>query len=102
MSDLIDSMLPGGRQLESDAHPLVEITFMSQGDRHLVQFINLSGHADTAYFIPIPMANIKVSIKGSFQSARASGSQSVTVNNSNGYVNFTLPKLEEYELVELR
>jgi hypothetical protein len=24
------------------------------------------------------------------------------VNNSNGYVNFTLPELEEYELVELR
>ena len=28
MRDLIDRMLPRGRQLESDAHPLVEITVM--------------------------------------------------------------------------
>ena len=30
LSDLIDAMLPNGRQLTSNAHPLVEITFMSQ------------------------------------------------------------------------
>ena len=49
------------------------------------------------------MTNIKVSVKGSFQSARAIRSaQTIAVNNSNGYVNFTLPELEEYELVELR
>jgi len=96
-------MLPAGRQLKSDAHPLVEITFMSQGDRHLLQFINLSGHADTAYFNPIPMANIKVSVKGSFQSARAIRSaQAIALNSNNGYVNLTLPELEEYEVVELR
>jgi len=103
MSDLIDSMLPGGRQLKSDAHPLVEITFMRQGDRHLLQFINLSGHADTAYFNPVRMTSIKVSVRGSFQSARAIRSaQTVSVDNSNGYASFTLPELEEYELVDLR
>ena len=103
MSDLIDSMLPGGRQLKSDAHPLVEITFMRQGHRHLLQFINLSGHADTAYFNPIRMTNIKVSVRGSFQSARAVRSaQTIALDNSNSYVTFTLPELEEYELVDLR
>jgi hypothetical protein len=55
MSDLIDSMLSGGRQLKSDAHPLVEITLIRRDDRHLLQFINLSGHADTACFNPIRM-----------------------------------------------
>jgi hypothetical protein len=49
------------------------------------------------------MTDIKVSVKGSFQSARAIRSaQTIAVNNSNGYVNFTLPELQEYELVELR
>ena len=47
LSDLVDIMLPQGRQLKSNAHPLVEITFMRQNNRRLIHFINLSGHADT-------------------------------------------------------
>jgi hypothetical protein len=96
-------MLPDGRQLKSNAHPLVEITFMRQGDRYLVQFINLSGHSDTAYFNPVRMTNIEVSVKGDFHSASAVNSgQSITVANNYGYAQFTLPVLEEYELVDLR
>jgi hypothetical protein len=96
-------MLPDGRQLKSNAHPLVEITFMRQGDRYLVQFINLSGHSDTAYFNPVRMTNIEVSVKGNFHSARAVRSgQSITVANNSGYAQFTLPALEEHELVDLR
>ncbi len=103
LSDLIDTMLPDGRQLKSNAHPLVEITFMRQKDRHLMQFINLSGHSDTAYFNPVRMTNIEISVKGNFHSARAVRSgQSITVANNNGYAQFTLPVLEEYELVDLR
>ncbi len=102
MGDLIDTMLPAGRQLKSNAHPLVEITFMRQRDRRLVQFINLSGHSDTAYFNPVRMTNIEVSLKGEFRSAHAVKSrQNVTVANNNGYTQFTLPTLDEYELVEL-
>ena len=47
LSDLVDSMLPQG-QLKSNAHPLVEITFMRQNNSRLMHFINLSGHADTS------------------------------------------------------
>ena len=96
-------MLADGRQLMSNAHPLVEITFMRQGDRHLVQLINLSGHSDTAYFSPVRMTNIEINVKGNFHSARAVMSgQSITVANNNGYAQFTLPALVEYELVDLR
>jgi hypothetical protein len=103
LSDLIDTMLADGRQLMSNAHPLVEITFMRQGDRHLVQLINLSGHSDTAYFSPVRMTNIEINVKGNFHSARAVMSgQSITVANNNGYAQFTLPALVEYELVDLR
>jgi hypothetical protein len=102
LSDLIDSMLPQGRQLTSNAHPLVEITFLRQKGRHQMHFINLSGHADTAYFNPIPMTNIKVRVKGSFQSARALRSgETIAITNSGGYAEFTLPSLDEYELLEL-
>ena len=95
-------MLPQGRQLRSNAHPLVEITFMRQNDRRLMHFINLSGHADTAYFNPVPMKDIQVSVKGNFRSGRALRSgQTVAITHSAGYSEFILPVLEEYELLDL-
>jgi hypothetical protein len=95
-------MLPEGRQLTSNAHPLVEITFLRQNGRRLMHFINLSGHSDTAYFNPVPMTNIKVRVKGNFQSARALRSgQTIAIANSGGYAEFTLPSLDEYELLDL-
>ena len=102
LSDLVDTMLPQGRQLKSNAHPLVEITFMRQNTRRLMHFINVSGHADTAYFNPIPMKDIQVSVRGTFRSGRALRSaQTVAIKNNAGYAEFTLPLLEEYELVDL-
>ena len=102
LSDLIDHLLPAGRQLTTNAHPLVQITFMRQKDRHLMHFINLTGHADTAYFNPIPMSGIRIRVNGSFSSAKALRSdQVITIKNNAGYSEFMLPALDEYELVHL-
>jgi Hypothetical glycosyl hydrolase 6 len=101
--DLIDTMLPQGRQLETNAHPLVEITFMRQNDRHLLQLVNLSGHADTAWFDPLRMTNIQLKIEGDFRTGHAvKAGQDVIVSNENGYSLFTLATLDEYELIDLR
>jgi hypothetical protein len=103
LSDLIDNLLPDGRQLITNAHPLVEITFMHQNDRHLLQLVNLSGHSDTAWLDPIQMTNIQVRVKGSFRTGRAvKAGHDVNVANGGGYAEFTVPSLHEYELVDLR
>jgi hypothetical protein len=103
MRDLIDQMLPRGRQLETDAHPLVEITLMRQGDRHLVHFVNLSGHSQTAYFDPLPVQDVQVRVMGPFRSAHAvRAGMSLGVSRAGEYAAFRLPSLDEYELVELR
>ena len=102
LGNLIDSMLPAGRQLTSNAHPLVQITIMRQKERRLMHFVNLTGHSDTAYFNPIPMSNIRVRVKGNFRSAKAVKSgQSIAVKNDAGFSEFTLPVLDEYELLDL-
>jgi len=102
LSDLVDNLLPDGRQIITNAHSLVEITFMRQNDRHLVQLVNISGHAGTAWFDSIPMANIQVKLKGSFRTGRAiKGGYSINVVNGDGYAQFKLPSLDEYELIEL-
>lgn len=102
LSDLINHLLPAGRQLITDAHPLVQITLMRQKDRQLMHFVNLTGHADTAYFKPIPMTEIHVRVKGAFRSANALRSnRMIAVKNDRGYSEFTVPALDEYELVHL-
>jgi hypothetical protein len=101
--DLIDRLLPGGRQLITNAHPLVDISLMKQGDHHLLQLVNISGHSETAYFNPVRMNSTEMKLKGNFSKATAVRSgQELAVTQSGKYSTFTLPALEEYELIEIR
>ena len=103
MRDLIDHMLPRGRQLKTNAHPLVAITLMKQGERHLVHLVNVSGHSQTGYFQAIPMSGIRVQVKGSFRTARAVyAGTNLRISQSGGYSEFNVPPLGEYELIDLR
>ena len=102
MADVIDHLSPQGRQLKTDAHPLVEITVMRQPRRNrtLVHLVNLSGHADTAYFAPIEMRNITVEMAGGFRSAMAAVlNRNLRVTGAGRYRRFTLPRLKAYEVV---
>jgi len=104
LADLIDHLLPQGRQLKTNAHPLVEIALMRQPERRrtLVHLINLSGHSQTAYFDAIPMRDIRVEVAGEFASARSAAQGRVLpVTRAGGYTAFTLPSLGAYDLVVL-
>jgi NAD(P)-dependent dehydrogenase (short-subunit alcohol dehydrogenase family) len=73
-----------------------------KGARNLMHFINLTGHSDTAYFNPVSMKNIQVRVKGDFRSAKALRSgQTIAIDHHAGYAEFTLPSLDEYELLDL-
>ena len=104
MADVIDRLLPAGRQLRTSAHPLVEITVMRQPqrDRILVHLVNVSGHADTAYFEPIEMRDIAVDLAEDFTRARATAlGEALAVTRSGARGRFTLPRLGAYEVVVL-
>ncbi len=100
MADVVDYLLPRGRQLRTNAHPLVEITVMRQPSRKrtLVHFVNLSGHSGTAYFPPVEMRGVDVKIDGEFHRARsiALGSEVPAAGGK-----FTLLSLREYDVVVL-
>jgi hypothetical protein len=103
LRDLADHLLPRGRQLKTNAHPLVEMVLMKQRDRHLLHFINMSGHSQTAYFDAIPMRGIRVQVAGAFRTARLVGTgKDLGAARSGEYLEFELPVLEQYALVELR
>ncbi len=104
LADLIDLLLPNGRQLMTNAHPLVEMTLMRQPARNRTQvhFVNLTGHSQTGYFAPIPMRDILVNVTGEFRDARAVRlGRSLPVARAGGRTRFTLPELEGYEVVVL-
>ena len=104
VADLVDSLLPRGRQLKTDAHPLVEITVMRQAARRrtAVHFVNLSGHADTTYFAPVEMRDIHVvvAVEGSRARSVALGRE-LPLTREGGYARFTLPRLGAYDAVVL-
>lgn len=109
MTDLIDHLLPRGRQLTSSAHPLVEITVMRQPakGRTLVHLVNLSGHSDTAYFDPLPMRDISIDLASiglgaGLAPARAMvAEQRLPVTRTGDRGRFLLPTLGAYEVVVL-
>lgn len=104
MADVIDHLLPSGRQVKTDAHPLVEITVMDQPARKrtLVHLVNLSGHSDTAYFAPIEMRQVSVAIRQPFSRARAvAANANLPVTRAGEFGRFTLPLLNAYEVVVL-
>ncbi len=105
VADLIDSLLPAGRQLTTNAHPLVEITVMRQPAhaRTLVHFVNLSGHSQTGWFEPVEMRGIQVNLAGRFKSASVAGTgEKLNLSVRQGKTAFTLPKLSAYEVVVLQ
>ena len=102
-ADLIDDLLPDGRQIETDAHPLVEITLMERpGGEALVHLVNLSGYTGSNFHTPIPMRGITISVKGNYVSAHVRATDDRPgVRHSDGYTTFLLPALGDYEVVVL-
>jgi hypothetical protein len=104
MADLIDQLLPEGRQLRTNAHPLVEITVMRQRERGrtLVHLVNLSGHSQTAYFDPLEMLDVRVELAGAYARAQSAAlGRALPVERTGRYTVFRLPRLGGYDVVVL-
>jgi hypothetical protein len=102
MADVIDRLLPSGRQVRTDAHPLVEMTVMDQPQRRrtLVHLVNGTGHHDTAYFPPVELRDIRIELARDVRRVRAVAlGQDLAVTTSGAYRSFTLPSLKAYEVL---
>jgi hypothetical protein len=104
VADVIDRLLPRGRQLRTNAHPLVEMTVMEQPGRKrmLLHLVNGSGHSGTGYFPPLALHDIRVEVAGDFRRARAVDlRQDLSLSVRPGAGTFVLPLLRGYEVVVL-
>jgi Hypothetical glycosyl hydrolase 6 len=102
MGDVIDSLLPSGRQIKTDAHPLVELTVMDQPHRQrtLVHLVNGIGHQDTAYFPPVELRDVRIELARDIRRVRAVAlGVDLPVTSSGAYRSMTLPSLKAYEVL---
>ena len=102
LADVIDRLLPAGRQLTTNAHPLVEMTVMDQPDRvrTLIHLVNGTGHHDTAYFPPLEIRDIRIDLAREVRSARAVAlDQKLPVSGNGRLRSFTVPRLQGYEVI---
>ncbi len=102
MADVIDSLLPSGRQIKTDAHPLVELTVMDQPHRQrtLVHLVNGIGHQDTAYFPPVELRDVRIELARDVRRVRAVAlGVDLPVTSSGAYRSITLPSLKAYEVL---
>ena len=102
LSDLIDGLLPRGRQIRTNAHPLVELTLMDQPARNrtLVHLVNGTGHHHTAYFPPVELRDITIELPRDVRRVQAVALGLALPVTSNGRNRtFTLPTLKAYEVL---
>jgi Hypothetical glycosyl hydrolase 6 len=102
MVDVIDQLLPAGRQVRTDAHPLVEMTLMDQPARRrtLIHLVNVTGHQGTAYFAPLELRDIRIGVGRDIRSARAVDlDRDLPITIDGPYRSFTLPRLKAYEVI---
>ena len=99
--DVVNRLNPT-RQIVTNSHPLVEISWMKQGNRRLLHLINLSGHFETGYFPPVKMTGLQFEVAGEFKTARTIRSpHQISITTHGGRAKFTVPELDDYELVVL-
>jgi hypothetical protein len=102
LSGLIDRLLPSGRDIRTNARPLVQMSLRRQQGRHHLHLVNMSGHSGTAYFHPPAMRSIRIEVRGNFARAKAVRADiDLSTRRLDGFTSFELPLLDEYELIEL-
>ena len=104
MTDVIDALLLNGRQLTTNAHPLVEITLMNQPARNrtLLHLVNSTGHHGTAYFAPVPLRDIRIELPRDVRRVRAvTLGRDLPVTVTGASRSFTLPTLGAYEVLTI-
>ena len=99
---MIDRLLPGGRQLRTNAHPLVEMTLMEQPARRrsLIHLVNGTGHQDTAYFPPVEIRDIRIELASEVRRVQAVAlGRTLPIEGTGRRRWFTLPRLQAYEVL---
>jgi hypothetical protein len=104
LTDLIDGLLPNGRQLETDAHPLVETVLMEQPSRErtLLHLLNQSGRLGASASEALPVGPFEVTLADRFSRAHSRRlGQDLPLVVRGETVSFRVPRLEEYDVVVL-
>ena len=104
VSELIDHLLDGKRQVITDAHSLVEISLMKNADKNatLLHLINNTGQLQGSNDGVIPLYQMNFSIRGEFKKVYWPDGQIIPSKIEKGYTRFVVDKLDVYRFVVLQ
>ena len=96
----------GGRQVETDLPPQVEVTVQQQASSGaiLVHLVNGSGHQDRSYFEPAPFFERTIAVRTGRPVTRVTSAalgQELSCEQQDGVARVTLPRLELLDLIVL-
>ena len=103
--DAIDHILQVPPQLQTDASEMVFFNLREQpakGGRLLLHLVNASGHHGTAFFAPVPMHDVAVTIRRERPVSRVIGlkaGKELDFTHDGDWCSFRVPKLELFEAV---
>ena len=111
--DVIDQLFPAADQLlQTDAHERVEVILQNyvenipahlgknETDGMILHLVNITGFSGNTYFSPLPIRDISFRIRCDFQPAHLYSmvqEKTIPFDWSDGYLNFTLDQLEEFD-----
>lgn len=101
----VDSLLPDGRQLITDAPAQVEASVSTQRTlgRTLVHLVNRTGHQGHAFYEPIVLRDIEVSVRaeGATRMRAVRAGAELTATREGDRLTATLPSLGLFELIAI-
>ncbi len=101
----LDNLLEGGRRLEVESSPLVEVTHRRgpEGKFEWIALYNHSGRLENSFHPPVPIRNIKLNLKPSASINRitslTNGKSLSGARTSSNEMRISLPRLHVFEIV---
>lgn len=100
--DTFEYLLAGRPQIRTDAHPLVEMSYMQQPSdgRRLVHLLNLTNQLHGSGGKLLPMRDISLAVRGEFASAYSADQNTpLPITVTDGYTRVTAPELRQYDII---
>jgi hypothetical protein len=103
MRDLVERIC-GMESIAPDLTPMVEVTLASRPGRIVAQLVNITGHYGNSYYEPLPVRDIALRLPAPEEVIGARtlrGGEKLPFTQKEGFVEISLPCLNEYEAVVL-
>lgn len=104
LTDLLDQVLPNGRQIITDAHSSIEmvLSYKKDTNKTILHLINTSGQTQNNYMDAVKMKPFRISMLGKFNRAEARVlNKDLNTEVKDNRTEIYIPEMDEHEVIVL-